>query len=55
VTTAKTRERNTVKANIYGPNGTVWLRANTIATGTFIGKRARIEQLVELRLESSFF
>ena len=44
-----------MKANIYAPNGTVWLRANTIATGAFIGKRARIGQLIELRLESAFF
>ena len=48
-------EQNTVKANIYAPNGTVWLRANAIATGAFIGKRARIGQSVELRLESAFY
>ncbi len=47
-------ERNTVKANFYAPNGTVYLRANTVATGAFIGKRAQIGERVELTLKSAF-
>ena len=29
---------NTVKANFYVPNGTLWIRQNSKATGAFIGK-----------------
>lgn len=47
-------QRNTVRANIYAPNGTVWLKGNTKATGAFVGKRARIGVGVELRLASAF-
>jgi hypothetical protein len=47
-------ERNMVIANFYAPNGTVYLRANTLATGAFIGKRAQIGERVELRLKSAF-
>jgi hypothetical protein len=47
-------ERNTVSANIYAPSGTVFLRANTIGTGAFIGKRAEIGERVELTLKSAF-
>jgi UDP-3-O-[3-hydroxymyristoyl] glucosamine N-acyltransferase len=47
-------ERNTVIANIYAPNGTVFLRANTIGTRAFIGKRAEIGERVELTLKSAF-
>ncbi len=47
-------ERNTVIGNIYAPNGTVFLRANTIGTGAFIGKRAEIGERVELTLKSAF-
>lgn len=47
-------ERNTLLANIYAPNGTVWLKSNTKATGSFIGKQARIGERVELKLESAF-
>ncbi len=47
-------ERNTVKANIYAPNGTVWLKANTEATGAFLGKAVRIGERVKLWLKSSF-
>ena len=53
-TAAQIGERNTVIANFYAPNGTVRLRANTIATGAFIGKRAQIGERVELRSKSAF-
>jgi len=48
-------ERNTLKINIYAPNGTIWIRANTDATGAFISKEAVIGERVELRLQSTFF
>lgn len=47
-------QRNTVLANIYAPNGTVWLKSNTKAMGAYIGKRARIGTGVELDLASAF-
>lgn len=47
-------ERNTVVANIYAVNGTVVLKANTIATGAFFGKQAQIGERVELTLKSAF-
>ncbi|HEY5838344.1 MAG TPA: Ig-like domain-containing protein [Pyrinomonadaceae bacterium] len=45
---------NTIKANIYAPNGTVWIKKGGKATGAFIGKRARIGVRVELTLDSAF-
>ena len=45
---------NTISANIYAPNGTVQLRANTVATGAFIGKRTEISDNVQLTLKSAF-
>jgi hypothetical protein len=53
-TAAQIGERNMVFANFYTPNGTVWLRASTTATGAFIGKQARIGERVELTLKSAF-
>ena len=46
--------QNVVHANIYAPNGTVWLKARTVAAGAFIGKRVRIGEHVELALDSAF-
>lgn len=46
--------RNTVVANFYAPNGTVYLRSNTVATGAFIGKRVQIGERVEFTLKSAF-
>ena len=45
---------NTVSANIYAPNGTVVLKANTIATGAFFGKQVQISEHVEVTLKSAF-
>ncbi len=45
-------ERNVVVANVYAPNGTVWLRERTVATGAFIGKWVVIGGKVELTLMS---
>lgn len=44
----------TVKANIYAPNGTVWLRTGTNATGAFIGKRMLADTNAQLTLKSAF-
>ena len=45
---------STVRANVYAPNGLVWLKAGTSATGAFIGRRVRIGEGVTLKLESGF-
>lgn len=45
---------NTVIANVYVPNGTLWIRSNTNATGAFIARWVHIAQSVELILESGF-
>jgi hypothetical protein len=45
---------NTVIANIYVPNGTLWIRSNAKATGAFIARWVHIAQSVELILESGF-
>jgi hypothetical protein len=34
--------QSVVAANIYAPNGTIWLQAQTRATGAFIGRSVRI-------------
>jgi hypothetical protein len=47
-------EDNVVQANIYAPNGTVWLKSNTQAVGAFIGVRVRIGSGVQLTLNSAF-
>ena len=53
-TVAQFGQRNTVLANVYAPNGTILLRANTEAIGAFIGKQVHIGQRVELTLDSGF-
>jgi hypothetical protein len=47
-------EQNTIEANIYAPNGTLWLKARTTAVGAFIGKRVRIGEGTQLALDSVF-
>jgi len=46
---AKFGERNKVIANVYVPNGTLWLKEKTVATGSFIGKWVIVGEQVELR------
>ena len=46
--------RYSVQANIYAPNGTVWIKSKTTATGAFIGEDVRIGQHVTLTLSSAF-
>ncbi len=45
---------NTALANFYVPNGTLWIRDNTNATGAFWGKDVIVGIGVELTLESFF-
>src|SRR5262249_23759697 len=47
-------EQNTIEANIYAPNGTLWLKARTSATGAFIGKRVRLGDDTTVALDSIF-
>jgi hypothetical protein len=46
--------QSVVAANIYAPNGTIWLQAQTRATGAFIGRSVRIGESVTLTLDSAF-
>jgi len=45
---------NTVNANFYVPNGTLWIRQNSKATGAFIGKDVDVGIGVEIRKQSGF-
>src|SRR3990172_2712483 len=45
---------NTVKANFYVPNGTLWIRQNSQATGAFIGKDVNVGIGVKIWLKSAF-
>ncbi|MEP0822518.1 MAG: hypothetical protein HRF44_06685, partial [Ignavibacterium sp.] len=45
---------NTVKANFYVPNGTLWIRQNSQATGAFIGKDVDVGRGVTIWLKSAF-
>lgn len=45
---------NTVKANFYVPNGTLWIRQNSQATGAFIGKDVDVGRGVKIWLKSAF-
>ena len=45
---------NTVKANFYVPNGTLWIRQNSQATGAFIGKDVDVGIGVKVWLKSAF-
>jgi hypothetical protein len=45
---------NVIQANVYAPNGQIWVKARTVATGAFIGARVRIGEQVRLTLDSAF-
>jgi hypothetical protein len=47
-------ERNIIQANIYAPNGTIWIKGRSNATGAFIALRVRVGEQTELRLNSAF-
>ena len=46
--------RNTIKANIFVPNGTLWIREGSDVTGSFIGKDVIIGVKAKVKLESAF-
>jgi hypothetical protein len=46
--------RSTINANVYAPNGTVWLKEGTNGTGAFIGKHTRVGSHATLTLDSAF-
>ena len=45
---------NTLRANIYAPNGTVWIKQKTVAEGAFIGKDVKIGKNVQVTLNNGF-
>ncbi|RLB81142.1 MAG: sugar-binding protein, partial [Deltaproteobacteria bacterium] len=45
---------NTLRANIYAPNGTVWIKQGTVAEGAFIGKDVKIGKNVRVTLNNGF-
>ncbi|HVZ19652.1 MAG TPA: choice-of-anchor tandem repeat GloVer-containing protein [Vicinamibacterales bacterium] len=47
-------ERAVVQANIYAPNGTLWLKSRVQATGAFVAGRVRVGSGVTLTLDSAF-
>ena len=51
---AKVGINNTVKANFYVPNGTLWLRQNSELEGSFIGKDVDVGIGVTVKLNSAF-
>ena len=51
---ARFGERNKVIANVYVPNGTLWLKEKTDAEGVFIAKWVVVGEDVELTLVSGW-
>jgi hypothetical protein len=47
-------QKNVIQANVFARNGTVWLKSNTTATGSFIGQHVRVGQKVTLTLDSAW-
>ena len=52
---AKIGINDTVRANFYVPNGTLWLRQSTVATGAFLARDVDVGINVELTLATAFF
>ncbi len=46
--------RHSLKANIYAPNGTLWLKARGFSEGAFIGKDVMIDYYVQVTLNTIF-
>ena len=51
---AKIGISNTIKANFYVPNGTLWIREHSEAEGVFIGKDVVVGIGVKVQLKSAF-
>lgn len=47
-------ERNTVSANIYVPDGTLWINQGSVVTGAFIAKDVALGMNVQVTLGSGF-
>ncbi|MGH7597018.1 MAG: FlgD immunoglobulin-like domain containing protein [bacterium] len=45
---------NLIKANFYAPNGSIWLKLNTNATGAFFAKDVQVGINVQVTLDSYF-
>jgi hypothetical protein len=45
---------NTIRANVYAPNGTVWLKDRTQARGAYLGKDVQVGVDGQVTLESAF-
>lgn len=45
---------NTVKINLYAPNGTTWLQDGSLATGAFLGKDVDLGANAQVTLDSAF-
>jgi hypothetical protein len=50
--TAKFGQSNTVNAHFYVPNGTIWLKKDTVASGAFFGKNVIVGQNTDVSEES---
>jgi PKD repeat protein len=46
--------QNRIAANIYAPNGTLWLMSRTEATGAFIGRNVQVGSSTQVWLKSGF-
>ena len=51
---AKVGSNNTVFANFYVPNGTLWLRQKSVVEGAVIGKDVSVGKSVKVTLDSAF-
>ena len=47
-------EESTVRANVYAPNGLLWIKAGSMATGAFVGKWVRMGNHSMIALEGGF-
>jgi hypothetical protein len=46
--------KNNIKANIYAPNGTLWIKNRSVVEGSFIAKDVIIGEKATVRLDSAF-
>ncbi len=50
--TAKFGQSNTVTSHLYVPNGTIWLKKSTVASGAFFGKNVIVGQNTDVSEET---
>ena len=48
-------ERAIVQANVYAPNGSIWLKSRSQGTGAFIGQHVFVGSFSRLTIDSAFF